>query len=216
MAALQENLLWPLVGVIVLAVLAVFYYDDRRRLEHDDVASSEPASSESSNSEYASSSSKPATVPASHQASPASSSSKNTVADHNGFSGSIEDYFAEINTKRDAELMAAAKEHGGFSGSIDGYLSDLKPSTAPTQQSSADVQATSMSMEEYLATTGGASSTSSKHSNSGAYSGSMEGYLEKYGDGPKSAASNNSDDPVNKKGHLGFHGSYDEYAKKYN
>ncbi len=215
MAALQENLLWPLAGVIVFAVLAVFYYDDRRRLEHDDVASSEPDSSESSNNEYASSSSKPAAVPASQQASSAGSSSKNTVADHNGFSGSIEDYLAEINTKRDAELMAAAQEHGGFSGSIDGYLNDAKPSATPSQPSVGDVKATSMSMDEYHAKNSGGSANTATSSN-GAYSGSMEGYLEKYGDGPKNTSSNNSDDPFNKKGHLGFHGSYDDYAKKYN
>ena len=76
-----------------------------------------------------------------------------------------------------------------------------------------------MSMEEYHAKTNSkASSTSSQKAstNSGAYHGDIDGYLAKYGDGKQTAISNSSEKPFNQKEHIGFHGSYEEYAKKYN
>lgn len=222
MAALPEKFIWPLVGVIVFAVLAAFYYDDRRRFGQEQVASNEATSSDAS-AEYsdASAQSKPAEATSKQSASKLYEY-ESAVTDHKGFSGSIEDYLAEISAKRDAELIAAAREHSGYTGSIDNYLSGAKPtrtSAKPSskatysQQTVGGTQATSMTMEEYLAKTesGGASSPSKE-----AYSGSMEGYLDKYGDGKQTPIANKTGDPFNKEGHMGFHGSYEEYAKIYN
>lgn len=209
MAASKEKLIWPLIGVIIFAVLTAFYYDDRKRLEQKNVASNQKSSSTQST---APSTNKPA-VPSSKPAS-TSSSSGNSLADHQGFSGSIDNYLAEISAKRDASLIASAKEHSGYSGSAEDYLRESKPTNTNQYQQEPvdDVKATSMTMKEYLAKNSG---KGSKSNNSG-YSGSMDGYLEKYGDGQKTTSSGSSSDPFNKKGHVGFHGSYDDYAKKYN
>ena len=207
MAALPEKYLWPLVGVIVFAVLAAFYYDDRRRLAQEDVASVEKTSSDSP-AEYsdASAPSKPT------ETAPKKPASKlyeyeSAVTEHTGFSGSIEDYLAEQSAKRDAELLAAAKEHNGYSGSIEEYLGTAKPthtettptSTATYSQHSVDgTQATSMTIEEYLAKTGSGESSPTS------------------AEDKQTSIQNKSDDPFNKKGHEGFHGSYEEYSKKFN
>ena len=207
MAALPEKYLWPLVGVIVFAVLAAFYYDDRRRLGQEQVASNEATSSDSS-AEYsdASAPSKPAEMASKKPASKLYEY-ESAVTEHKGFSGSIEDYLAEQSTKRDAELIAAAKEHGGYSGSIDEYLSDAKStskSSKPThkatysQQTVDSTQATSMTLEEYLAKTESGVANSSS------------------GESKQTPIQHKSEDPFNKEGHMGFHGSYEEYAKKYN
>ena len=50
MAALHEKYLWPLIGVVIFAVLAAFYIDDRRRLaqEHTGTDESQQASTDTS------------------------------------------------------------------------------------------------------------------------------------------------------------------------
>ena len=207
MAAFPEKYLWPLAGVIVFAILAAFYYDDRRRLVQEEVASVEKTSSDTP-AEYsdASAPSKPAETASKKPASKLYEY-ETAVTEHRGFSGSIEDYLSEQSAKRDAKLLAAANEHSGYSGSIDEYLGTFKPthtdttptSTATYSHHSVDgTQATSMTMEEYLAKTGsGESSPTSK-------------------EGKQTHIQNKSDDPFNKEDHQGFHGSYEEYAKKYN
>ena len=84
---------------------------------------------------------------------------------------------------------------------------------SPVKTSNAD--STSMSMDDYLAKTESNSHSQSSHS-SNAYSGSMEGYLAKFGNGEQTQMSENESDPFQTKDHMGFHGSYEEYAKKFN
>ena len=45
---------------------------------------------------------------------------------------------------------------------------------------------------------------------------SIDEYLAKYGSGTQTPVKQESSDPFNKQEHLGFHGSYEDYAKKYN
>lgn len=208
MAALPEKFIWPLVGVIVFAVLAAFYYDDRRRLGQEQIVASNEATSSDTSAEYsdASAKSKPAETTSKQSASKLYEY-ESAVTDHKGFSGSIEDYLAEISAERDAELIAAAKEHGGYSGSIDEYLSGAKPASKSSkpahkatysQQTVDSTQATSMTLEEYLAKTESGASNSNS------------------GEGKQTPLANKADDPFNKESHMGFHGSYEEYAKKFN
>jgi hypothetical protein len=44
----------------------------------------------------------------------------------------------------------------------------------------------------------------------------MNGYLAKFGNGPQTKVNKTSKQPFNQQDHMGFHGSYEEYAKKYN
>lgn len=238
MTALHDKYLWPLTGVIVFAVLAAFYIDDRRRLANgnstmtsDESSSSYPSSATASDHQasaepmYASkdeASHAPLSSNATHVSHSASNTSKSSsTANHKGFSGSIDDYLAQINIKRSAELRAAAKNHQGFSGSIDDYLRGDEPTQMAARQSSPTktsiANSTSMSMDEYLAKTANTSHSNAAHSHSGnAYSGSLEGYLAKFGNGEQTPISTSRSDPFQTEEHMGFHGSYEEYAKKYN
>ena len=198
MPALHEKVLWPLVGIMIFAILAAFYIDDRRRISQEKSATTsqtmsskpEPAEkrSEKSSSSYAEKKSTTST----------DTSSKQTVSKHEGFFGSIDDYLAQATDKRSTKLIAAAKEHTGFAGSLGDYLSGAK--SAPEQVISPNTgSVTSMSMDEYMAKT--------KSQSDNAYQGGMEDYLQKYGEGNLN--------PFNREEHTGFHGTYEEYAKKF-
>ncbi len=212
MAALNEKILWPLVGIVIFAVLVAFYIDDRSRLaqEPENTKSNQQASS-SKTSMSKTPSSKPA-KPSYPSNKASSQSSGDSIAEHSGFSGSIDEYLGKISSKSDAKLLAAAKEHSGFSGSIDEYLAmgNTNKKSSKHHSSSKTAEATSMSLDEYLAKTEG----KSKGSN-GAYHGSIDGYLAKFGDSKQTPISTSSGSPFNEKEHKGFHGSYEEYSKRF-
>ena len=143
---------------------------------------------------------------------------------------SLDEYLAGSANERSAELEANVAHHQGFSGSIDEYLSGKSKASKNAQadtskqakQSKQASGATSMSMEEYQAQANGKASGKSNRtsqqasSNASAYHGDMDGYLAKYGKDNQTAISNSNEKPFNQKEHMGFHGSYEEYAKKYN
>ena len=182
MVALPGKYLWPLIGVIIFALLATFYISDRGRLAREkngatvsqDVASNAMAKDDDATSNQSG-------------AAPGTPAAKNTVYHstsgdtfkHQGFSGSINDYLLYANTKRSAELKAAVKDHQGFSGSIEDYLGGRKPEAMANGPS---YNTSSMSIEEYLACAEYKSSSKTATTNT-PYSGSIDGYLAKYGAG---------------------------------
>ena len=90
-------------------------------------------------------------------------------------------------------------------------------SNAMEEQASNDSShgATSMSIDEYPARAEGKAGNSGNHTG-GSYSGSIEGYLAKYGDNSGQSSNTTSNaDHSQANAHTGFHGSYEEYAKKY-
>ena len=223
MAALHEKYLWPLIGVVIFAVLAAFYIDDRRRLvqDHTETDANKQASSDTSMTSKSSNYQKQSSTNSSskNQASKTSIASSDTS--HKGFSGSIEDYLAQISEKRSKQLEAAVKDHQGFSGSIEDYLGSKQTTQVASakQSSTGSTTSSSLSMDEYTAKTEGkASASSAKQTNhsQGAYHGSIDGYLAKYGGGKQTPISDSGEDPFNEEEHKGFHGSYEDYAKKYN
>jgi len=141
---------------------------------------------------------------------------------------SMDEYLSESSGARSSELEANVSHHQGFSGGIDEYLSGGKSETKkntqaehagkPMKENKPGVQAngaTSMSMDEYQAKSENAQHDGAT-SGSDAYHGDMDGYLAKYGEGNQTSVSNSAEKPFNQKEHAGFHGSYEEYAKKYN
>ena len=201
MAALHEKFLWPLIGVVIFAVLAAFYIDDRRKLvqETQNMDSQETNDSSATNYDKQPSTSKSKSMQTTDESKKTSSHSDGkSIVGNQVFSGSLEDYSTQISSKRNAELIAAVKKHHGFSGSIEDYLSGGKSqqvaaSEKPSKDSS---KATSMSMDEYLAKT---ENKSLQNSN-----------------GQQTPMSKTEDEPFQTKEHMGFHGSYEEYAKMYN
>ena len=201
MAALHEKYLWPLVGIVIFAVLAAFYIDDRRRLaqETQTMTSQETNASTATNYSKQSSTNTSESMPASLESKKTSRHSVGSFAVRNlEYSDSSEDYSTQISSKRNAELIAAAKEHQGFSGSIEDYLSGGKSKqVAASEQPSRDSsKATSMSMDEYLA--------------------KAEGKSLRNSNGQQTPMSKAEDDPFQTEEHKGFHGSYEEYANRYN
>ena len=194
MAALHEKYLWPLIGVIIFAVLAAFYFDDRRRLAQEEIADTQDkqtttAANSKSQTETKYGSDKDTNKL--EQSKMAASDDNSSTHSHDATSMSLEEYLAATTAERSGELEANVAEHKGFSGSIEDYLGGKhKTQTVMKSQSTRkSTYATSMS---------------------------IDGYLEKFGDGKQTPISNPNDDPFNKQEHQGFHGSYEEYAKKFN
>ena len=135
---------------------------------------------------------------------------------------SLEEYLTQSSRERSAELEANVTHHLGFSGGIDEYLHGTKTKPTNTMQASntspsnrqTSSGTTTMSMDEYQAKTNNSSHSSS--SSSGSYHGDIDGYLAKFGNGGQTPMKKQSADPFDEKEHMGFHGSYEEYAKKYN
>jgi len=218
MAALSEKLLWPLIGIVIFAVLAAFYIDDRRRLLEESTTGStnQQASSNEHGGKSAvkkQASNENAGKSAENKSSTATSSSGSSNKATGATSMDINEYLAQSSNERSAELEANVTHHQGFSGSIDEYLSGNKTKATNTQQAAG---ASSMSMDEYQAKTNKQPSGQSQQTNSGAYHGGIDEYLAKYGNGVQTPMKKQSADPFDGKEHMGFHGSYEEYAKKYN
>jgi hypothetical protein len=249
MAAIPEKILWPIVGVLIFAIIAGFYIDDRRRLMEEGGSSKEhagnAAENKQANNEHAGKTAdkKPSHSQSENKHSTAANSTKATTshssqADQTASATSmdIDEYLDQSNSERNAELEANAAEHKGFNGGIDEYLSGATPTTKAPKNKQASNNASkqannnqangasSMSMDEYHAktsgTSGGSSDSSStgqaQNSTSGAYHGDLDGYLAKFGNGNQTPMKKQNADPFNGKEHTGFHGSYEDYAKKYN
>ena len=125
---------------------------------------------------------------------------------------SMDEYLSSSSNERGAELEANVVQHQGFTGGIDEYLSGDKP-----QANNANAKNNSANKNNQAENTG----KEMKESTSGSQAGestslSMDDYLAKFGDGKQTAVSTSSEKPFNQKEHMGFHGSYEDYAKKYN
>ncbi len=197
MAALSEKTLWPIIGIFIFGILAGLYYDDRRRMidegtaESTDQQASAQQSGKSSGSPTESSSSKTKSV-SGYGSQPVKATSMD-----------INEYLAKIKDERDRELKSNAADHQGFNGNIDEYLSRAKST----------MQASSKN-NEYLAKN--SNTQVQQNSPNGTYHGGIDGYLAKYGEGSQTQLNKGSGKSFNKKEHMGFHGSYEDYAKKYN
>lgn len=237
MAAISEKILWPIVGIFIFGVLAGFYIDDRRRLVEEGGSTNEHAGKsaehkQASNEHGGKAADKKASTSTKKQPASASNASAQTSSSHattsqqaaGATSMDIDEYLAQSSNERSAELEANVTHHQGFHGGIDEYLSGAKPKAPNNTQASSSKQsnnnqangATSMTMDEYHAKAGKSPSTQQSSDNGGAYHGGLEGYLAKYGSGTQTPMKKQSADPFNDKEHVGFHGSYEEYAKKYN
>ena len=234
MAALSEKILWPIVGVFIFGVLAGFYIDDRRRLLEEGSTgstdqqvsntqqSSTPPTKNNSATSSGTTNNNTKQTASSTSSSPASSGSSSQAT--GATSMSIDEYLAQSTNERSSQLEANVAHHQGFSGSIDEYLSGSKPKATNKMQAKADSSSTkntqqaagasSMSMDEYQAKA--SNQSSGQISNGSAYHGNIDGYLAKFGNGAQTPMKKQSTDPFNEKEHMGFHGSYEEYAKKYN
>ncbi len=199
MAALSEKTLWPIVAIFIFGILAGLYFDDRRKMKDEGTA--EPTEQQASTQE---------TTPKS------SSTSNQTKGSHKPMFGDqpvkatymdMDEYLAKSSQERHHELTANVASHQGFSGNINKYLSGAKSSTQASSNNNQTTGATSMSMDEYLSKNSGQAA--------GATSMSMDEYLSK-NSGNQTQLSNSDNKPFNKKEHMGFHGSYEDYAKKYN
>jgi len=226
MAAISEKILWPIVGIFIFGVLAGFYIDDRRRLMEEGTSPNKQASS----SEHGGKAADQKQASNEHagkaaEKKPSSATTKQTASSNStgATSMDINEYLAQSSSERSAELEANVTHHQGFHGSIDEYLSGSKPKSKNNMQAKTDSGATnnnqdsgatSMSMDEYHAKTSQQSHEQSN--NGGAYHGDIDGYLAKYGSGTQTPMKKQSADPFNDNEHMGFHGSYEEYAKKYN
>ena len=192
MAAISEKILWPLIGVVIFAVLAAFYIDDRRRLVEE--------SATGTSNQQASAQKKPApTTISKSSSSNSTSSSRSSGSQSTGSTSmSIDEYLGQSTSERSKKLEANAAQHQGFSGSIEEYLSGSKPNATKNIQ----------------ANTSGKSSESEQANSESSMS--MDEYNTKFGDGKQTKLNTSSDKPFNKQEHTGFHGSYEEYAKKFN
>ncbi len=213
MAALSEKIIWPIVGIFIFGVIAGFYIDDRRRLAAENSAE---ASNQQASTQQEPTTTKPAKATSSSTTKQTASkpSSSSNSQEYEATSMSINEYLAQSAHERSQQLIANVTLHQGFSGSIEEYLTGKKPTLINSNKKPSTPSASSMSMEEYLAKTNNQSHGSS--TSGGAYQGGIDEYLSKYGDGAQTPMKKNSSDPFNKKDHMGFHGSYEEYAKKYN
>ena len=219
MAALSEKTLWPIVGIFIFGILAGLYFDDRRKLIDESTA--EPAEQQTSTQQTTTAS---------------SSTSYQTKNSHKPMFGNqpvkatsmgMDEYLAKSSNERDHELKANIADHQGFSGDIDEYLSGAKSNLQASSNSTQVTGATSMSMDEYLTKNSSQTSSSttsmgmdeylakSNEQATGATSMSMDEYLTK-NSGKQTQLNNSDKKPFNKKEHMGFHGSYEDYAKKYN
>ncbi len=231
MAALHEKVLWPLVGVIIFAILIVFYIDDRRRLIHENTSTQEVTDSQDSIAENSSEKSEMSEVNSekstvadimkkpemSHSPSRGSSSIVNlefsgTLEEYlakyddqakpkkpyvrptptknkSSSSRSIDEYLEESKAARSIQLKRSAQAHNAFSGSISDYLKKFNKQSSIGTTSSKSVVTTNRSMDDYLMEVNAVTQTSDVV---------------------------HMDSPFANKKHIGFHGSYEEYAKKFN
>ncbi|QMU62266.1 MAG: hypothetical protein GKR92_11405 [Gammaproteobacteria bacterium] len=229
MAALSEKILWPIVGIFIFGVLAGFYIDDRRRLTEE---GADPNQQQASSNEHGGKAADHKQANSEHagkaaKKTPSSATTKQAASSNSAGATSmdINEYLAQSSNQRSTELEANVTHHQGFSGSIDEYLSGSQAKVTKNMQSKTDNAnsnskqangASSMSMEEYQAKNSGSSSVKQQNSNFNAYHGGIDDYLAKYGGDTQTPAKKQSSDPFNEKEHMGFHGSYEEYAKKYN
>ncbi len=237
MAAISDKILWPIVAIFIFGIIAGFYIDDRRKLIAEGASTSEhggdAAEHQQANSEHAGKKADKKPSPATHKQSASSSNANAPSSSSHSSQGTqtasatsmdIDEYLAKLSHESDAELKANVADHQGFHGGIDEYLSGAKPKVSNHAQASSTKTsnnnqahgATSMSMEEYHAKTSGSPANLQQSSNSSAYHGDMDGYLAKYGSGAQTPMKKQNTAPFNKKEHMGFHGSYEDYAKKYN
>ena len=174
-----------------------------------------------------------------HAGEPAKQTAENSTStnsdNHGSSSMSMDEYLAHSSKERSDELIANVTHHQGFSGGIDEYLHGIsaKPESPkhennkPAKNNTATQQAgnaSSMSMEEYQAKNSGHTNDKAQQNKAhpDAYHGDIEGYLAKFGGAQQTAmkkqntTATHSSSESNSSGHTGFHGSYEEYAKKYN
>ena len=245
MAVLSEKVLWPVLAIFIFGIMAGFYIDDRRKMLQESSGATnkehagKSAEQKHAKNEHAGSAaekehggkaadSKHASNEHAGKAAESSSTSNSTTAStesHGSTSMSLKDYLAQSSMENSKQLEANVKLHQGFSGSIDEYLTGATTKPVKTQQvtnvaESSTTQskqthgATSMSMEEYQAKSSGHAIAQSSPQH--AYHGDIEGYLAKYGNGQQTPIGKQTSEPFNTKEHMGFHGSYEDYAKKYN
>jgi hypothetical protein len=207
MAAVPEKILWPLVAIIIFAVLLAFYIDDRRRLVAENAMDTNQQQASTQSSSTTNTTKPAANKPSSGQTASQSSSSNQPT---NATSMTMDEYLALSSNERSLELEANAAQHQGFSGTIEEYLNGAKPKPTNNMQA----KAASNNTTEPPAKAPSASQQQSTNGN--AYHGDMNGYLAKFGNGPQTKINKTSKQPFNQQDHMGFHGSYEEYAKKYN
>lgn len=241
MAAISEKILWPIVAIFIFGVLAGFYIDDRRRLAQESGSPKEHGGNTAEHKEHGgkaaehagqaatktpTNTTKPKSASASNTSSQSASSGQSSQSSQTSTATSmdINEYLSKLSNENSAQLKANAAQHQGFSGGIAEYLSGAKVTASQTSPTNSNVQtnnnqangATSMSMDEYHAKASGSSTNLQQSPSGSAYSGDMDGYLAKYGSGTQTPMKQQSAAPFNKKEHMGFHGSYEDYAKKYN
>ena len=182
MAILSEKVRWVAFAIFIFAIMAGLYIDDRSRIAEEKsgmidkkrvVAVARTVSVQNMRT--------PASRPVRNKTNKGLDE-KSTNARHTSdksfsmhSSGSptslhIDEYLAQTNRKRSAELIANVIPHQGFHGELHEYLENISTSKQ-------DHGATSMSLIEYLATP--ANRTADK---STAYHGDIEGYLARFGD----------------------------------
>lgn len=241
MAAISEKILWPIVAIFIFGVLAGFYIDDRRRLAQEGGSPKEHGGNAAEQKEHGGKAAEHAgqattkTPASTAQSQPASASNSSSHSASSGQSSQssqtstatsmdINEYLSKLSSENSAQLEANAAQHQGFSGGIEEYLNGAKVKVSQTTPSNNNAQtnnnqangATSMSIDEYHTKTSGSSTSQQQNSSGSAYNGDMDGYLAKYGSGTQTPMKKQSAAPFNKKEHMGFHGSYEDYAKKYN
>lgn len=223
MAAIPEKLLWPLIGVVIFAVLAAFYIDDRRRLLKEGTTGS--TNQQASSKEHAGKAAEQKQAGNEHagksvekKPSTASSSSGSSNQATSATSMDINEYLAQSSSERSDELEANVAHHQGFSGGIDEYLSGGKAKAKNNMQAKKDDQQTADSKSKNMSANNekAQSSTQEQNTNNSAYHGGIDDYLAKFGDDNQTKINKTTEKPFNQKEHMGFHGSYEEYAKKYN
>ncbi len=243
MAVLSEKVLWPVLAVFIFGIMAGFYIDDRRKMlqeksgttnkehagksaeqkhaknEHSGSATEKEHAGKTAETKHTSNEH---AGKAAQQASSGKTSSTNTSS-HASTSMSLEEYLAKSSQERSQQLEANVKHHQGFYGSIDEYLTgttSTKPQKTKTVAESSSTEskrthdATSMNMDEYQAQS--SEQSASQDLSQDAYHGDIDGYLAKYGKGQQTPISKSASEPFNTNEHMGFHGSYEDYAKKYN
>ncbi|MEM7402312.1 MAG: hypothetical protein AAF304_10230 [Pseudomonadota bacterium] len=237
MAVLSEKVLWPVLAVFIFGIMAGFYIDDRRKMMQESGSASKEHAGKSADQQHAKNEHAGNAAEEEHSTKEHggnAADAKQKVNEHAGKSAStssssnastsmsLKDYLAQSSHERSQQLEANVTHHQGFSGSIDEYLTGSSPTPKSNQQTKMVVQntntqnhgATSMSMDEYQTQ---ASGQAIAHNNSHeAYHGDIDGYLTKFGGDQQTPINKESSEPFNTKEHMGFHGSYEEYAKKYN
>ncbi len=240
MAVLSEKVLWPILAVFIFGIMAGFYIDDRRKLMQESGSASKEHAGKSAEQQHAKNEHAGNAVEKKHNTKEhggkaadakhksnehAGKSATTSSSSHASTSMSLKDYLAQSSHERSQQLEANVTHHQGFSGSIDEYLTGSSSKPNSNQQTKMVAQntnsksnqnhgATSMSMDEYQAQSDG--QTNTQNNSHEAYHGDIDGYLAKFAGGQQTPISDQSSEPFNTNDHMGFHGSYEDYAKKYN